>query len=215
MIEKDLGLINFEEFLKIQDEFWRKRTQDIIPDALIFAEHPVVYSLGARNLKDQMCHFRTWPEGLAELGIKVIETRRGGIVTCHAPGILGIYIIIKVSESSAGIKLVSWLEKLVIEVLEDYGITAGLKANINRGVWVQDRKIASVGIQISQLVSRFGINLNVSPDLRLFEHIDPCGLVNCQVTSMEKERQLTPPMIGVKKSVWYYANSSKKFKSHT
>lgn len=208
MIEKDLGLIDFEEFLKTQDKIWEKRVRDAIPNVLIFAEHPVAYSLGARNLKDQMRHFQTWPEGLAEIGVKIIQTGRGGNVTLHAPGILGIYPIVKVAEPFDGIKLVDFLETVIIAVLDDFGINAKRNPSVNRGVWIGNRKIASVGVQISGLVSRFGINLNVSPQLEWFGHINPCGIPGCEVTSIKKELGSAPSMNDIKLAVSYNARLS-------
>ncbi len=206
MVEKDLGLIDFEEFLKIQDKIWKKRVEDVIPDTLVFAEHPVIFSLGARSTKDQLRHFLTWPESLAELGIKIVETKRGGNVTVHAPGILGIYPIVKVAKPFDGIKLVDFLETVIIAVLDDCGINAGRDPSVNRGVWVENRKIASVGIQISGLVSKFGVNLNVSPRLKWFRHINPCGIPGCKVTSMKKELGRAPSMSEIKQMILYNAN---------
>lgn len=206
MIEKiDLELVDFEDFLKIQDEIWAKRVRDEIPDTLIFAEHPVTFSLGARNTKDQLRHFKTWPEELAELGINIVQTGRGGNVTLHAPGILGIYPIIKFAKPFDGIGLVDRLEGIIIALLDDYSIDARRNPDINRGVWIKHRKIASVGIQISRLVSKFGINLNAAPRLKWFGHINPCGIPRCKVTSMKRELGYAPSMADIKKSVLYNA----------
>lgn len=177
----DLGLIDYEEALKVQKETVEEVINGGSP-TLIFCEHPAVLTLGRLGSMTNIL----WPlEKLAKKNIKVISIDRGGEVTLHCPGQLVVYPIINLSDYQRDLKkYLSSLEQVVIDLLHDFGIVAK-RIDGQRGVWVGKKKIASVGIGVRKWVTYHGIAINVNTDLSLFSMIKPCGL-NVQMTSMAK-----------------------------
>jgi lipoate-protein ligase B len=123
---------------------------------------------------------------LASQGINVHQVERGGDVTYHGPGQLVGYAVIDLAERSIGVRqFVDLLEETIILTLADFDIRAGRQSQ-HRGVWVEDRKIAALGVAIKRWVSFHGFALNVSPNLDHYCHINPCELQPEQVTSMAR-----------------------------
>lgn len=190
----DLGFVGFGAFLNIQDQVWKCRVEDKISDTVLFAEHPLAISFGARARKLQTLFLRVSLEEIVRRNIGVYETRRGGSLALHAPGILGCYVIGKTAES-VGRTTVHFLEDVAHEVFCSSGLltTPAPRAMIGfdrakyRGAWTARGKIASIGIHSAQGITRFGMNINVSADPNLLTLIHPCGIEEYPLTTLALE----------------------------
>jgi lipoate-protein ligase B len=153
-------------------------------DALIFVEHPPVYTFGRRI---RLEHLLVAAEELSMRGAEVVESDRGGDITFHGPGQIVAYPIINLKRRGLGPSdYVRGLEETVIRALDRFGIVAERSPG-RPGVWVGNSKIAAIGVRVRGGVTTHGFALNVSTDLRWFEAIIPCGLNGFGVTSMEHE----------------------------
>ena len=152
-----------------------------IDDVVLITEHQPVITLG-RNADRR--NVLASPETLQKCGIPVVAVERGGDVTYHCPGQAVVYPIIDLRAAGIGVRdYVSALEELAIGLLAVFGI-AGERASRLPGVWVKDRKIASVGVYVSHWVTMHGIAINVDPDLGGFDLIRPCGIAGVRMTSI-------------------------------
>ena len=177
----DLGLIDYERAWDIQHQLWSRRVEEELPDVLLFLEHPHVITLGRRGNRS---HLIASPEVLEAMKIPLFHVERGGDVTYHGPGQIVVYPILNLKEYGYRlIRYVSQLEEVALSVLKDFGIV-GRRDPLNRGVWVEGEKIASVGVAIKRWVSFHGLSLNYETDLKYFELINPCGLEGKKMTSM-------------------------------
>jgi lipoyl(octanoyl) transferase len=178
-----LGLVGYEEGLRLQRELVAQRKAGAIPDTLLLLEHPHVYTLG-RNAKTE--NLLISAEQLAARGAQVFEIDRGGDVTYHGPGQLVGYPILDLAKHRRDI---AWymrcLEGALIAVAREYGIEAGRLAGAP-GVWVGNDKLVAMGVHISRWVTSHGFAFNVNTDLRYFDWIVPCGLRDKGVTSLQK-----------------------------
>ena len=152
------------------------------PNTLLLLEHPPVYTLGRLSKPE---HLLVSPEELAAAGADVVETDRGGQITFHGPGQLVAYPVVDLKGWGGPLKYVRTLEQVIINVLADFGISAGLKSGLT-GVWVGDAKIAAIGVKISRGVAYHGFSINVNTDLSCYDRIVPCGIEDGLVTSMER-----------------------------
>jgi lipoyl(octanoyl) transferase len=179
-----LSSIPYQEALAIQAEYEARRQVDAIPDTLLLLEHPPVYTRGRRSLDGEL------PLGedfYSAQGIEIVATDRGGRVTYHGPGQLVGYPIMRVSDVGVHLRT---MEAAIVAALAKYGIQARSRWQEGidyTGVWVQDRKIASIGVHISRGVSTHGFAVNVTNDLEPFGWIVPCGLDGVAMTSLERE----------------------------
>lgn len=177
----DLGYCEFEQVLNIQKQLHQKRVNRAIPDTLILVEHPPVFTLGKAG---KFTNLLVSPEQLEKKGIKIYRLERGGDITFHGPGQIVGYPIFYIKEALAGIReIIEKLELLLILTLSDFGITASVKPRMV-GVWVEDKKIASIGLAVKKWVTFHGFALNVTTDLTYFELIRPCGLANVKMTNL-------------------------------
>lgn len=178
-----LGLIDYGEGLRLQQELIAERKGGKIPDTLLLLEHPHVYTLG-RNA--QRANLLISHERMAQLGAELFETDRGGDITYHGPGQLVGYPIFDLTSHRRDI---AWfmrsLEEVFLRVAKDYGIDAGRVAGAP-GVWIGNEKLVALGVHISRWVTSHGFAFNVSPDLGYFDHIVPCGLKDKGVTSLAR-----------------------------
>jgi lipoate-protein ligase B len=181
----DLGLVEYDEALAFQRDVAAARIDGRVPeDVLILCEHPAVVTMGrsakAANL--------LVPEALlAARGIALREVERGGDITLHAPGQLVGYPIIDLKRHKQDLHwYLRTLEQVLIDALGTVGIAAGRRDGLT-GVWVEDRKIASIGVHARAWVTWHGFALNVSTDLSLFEVMVPCGIGGVVMTSVERE----------------------------
>ena len=181
-----LGTIGYQAGLDLQKELVEARKHGAIPDQLLLLEHPPVITLGVRTRNDRS-HVLESEASLAEKGVGLFETGRGGDVTYHGPGQLVGYPIVDLKPDRCDVhRYVRDLEEVLIGAVAAFGITAGRIAGLT-GIWVGDRKLAAIGVRISRWVTSHGFALNVSTDLSHFGLIVPCGIVDKGVTSMARE----------------------------
>jgi len=179
----DLGLIDYKKAWDLQHELWLKRVEERLPDLLLILEHPHVITLGRRGNRSSIL---VSPEVLKEMGIPLFQVERGGEVTYHGPGQLVGYPILNLKDYGYRVtQYIYEIEEVLIRALRDFGIE-GSRDIRNRGVWVRDKKIASIGIVIQRWVSFHGFSLNYRTDLKYFEWIYPCGLQGVRMTSMKE-----------------------------
>ncbi len=186
-----LGLVDYGTALKLQETLVGLRKQGHIADTLLLLEHPPVITLG-RNAKS--ANIVASPEFLAERGVEIFETNRGGDVTFHGPGQLVGYPICDLRGLTPGftgtrvgaVEFVRRMEEVLIRACADFDIGAERVAGLT-GVWTPERKLAAIGVHISRGVTSHGFALNVTTDLEQFKLIVPCGIADKAVTSMEQE----------------------------
>jgi lipoyl(octanoyl) transferase len=179
-----LGTVPYRDALTIQVEVLARRQADEQPDTLLLLEHPPVYTRGRRATDNELS---LGADFYRAHGIEIVPTDRGGKVTYHGPGQLVGYPIMRVSDIGAHLRT---MEAAIVAVLSEYGIEARARCAEGidyTGVWVQDRKIASIGVHVSKGVSTHGFAINVTNDLTPFTWIVPCGLPDVAMTSMTQE----------------------------
>jgi lipoyl(octanoyl) transferase len=176
-----LGRMAFADALALQEKLVaERRTNDSLGDELLLLEHDPVYTIG--RTPDQ-----TSLRGAAHLPYPVFPINRGGQATYHGPGQLMGYPIIDLRNCGQDLhRYLRWLEELLIETLRETGVPATTRAGLT-GVWLEDRKIASIGVGVRHWVTMHGFALNVCGDLSPFNQIVPCGIANVAMTSIEKE----------------------------
>jgi lipoate-protein ligase B len=180
------GLTPYAEALELQLELAAARTQGAVPDTLVVCEHPPVVTLGSSTDAAAEVPDRA---ALAARGIEVVEVGRGGRATYHGPGQLVAYPIVDLTELQRDIRgYVKRLERAVVATLDVLGIASEARASAGLvGVFVGERKVASIGIEVKGWVARHGLAVNVSCDLEPFSLFVPCGLRDLEVTSVERE----------------------------
>ena len=176
------GVMDYHAAWELQVALAQRVQQGMQPNTLLLLQHPPVYTIGRRGRRD---HVLLDDEHLAELGIALHEADRGGEVTCHGPGQMVAYPVLNLREWGGPVKYVRTLERVIIGVLTDFGVAAGLVEGLT-GVWAGGEKIAAIGVRLSRGISYHGFALNVSNDLSYFDHIIPCGINEMGVTSVEK-----------------------------
>jgi lipoyl(octanoyl) transferase len=186
-----LGQIEFSDALALQEEIVAKKREDpASSDELLLLEHEPVYTIGRTPDQSSLSatgRIRRGELGVAHLPHPLFAINRGGQATYHGPGQLMGYPIVDLRRCGQDLhKYLRWLEQLLIEVLAGHGIAASRRKSLT-GVWVQDRKIASIGVGVRHWITMHGFALNVCGDLSPFNHIVPCGINNVTMTSMEKE----------------------------
>jgi lipoic acid synthetase len=195
---RDFGLIDYRKLLKRQLDLHQKRTTGQITDTVFIAEHYPVITLGARKADNKLC---SDIDSLKKSGIEVIETRRGGGITAHNPGQLVFYPILNLRQLNLGVsEYVRTLERIGIDLLKQFGIEVKRRKGCP-GLWVKDRKIASVGVRVSRFVTYHGMAINISNDLSIFDYIVPCGIEGVKMTSVLKETGVYYSMDGVKEKL--------------
>jgi lipoyl(octanoyl) transferase len=195
-----LGLVPYADGLDLQKRLVEERKGGEIPDQLIFLEHPPVITLGVRS-RGERSHVLETPAGLAEQGVELFETGRGGDVTYHGPGQLVGYPILDLRPDRCDVhRYVRDLEETLIRAADALGVAAGRLPGLT-GVWVGDDKLAAIGVRISRWVTSHGFALNVTTDLGHFSLIVPCGISGKGVTSLEALTGRRVPMAEVQAAV--------------
>jgi len=183
-----LGVVPYREALELQERLRAARQREAIADVMLLLEHPPVYTRGRRASDAELVLGEDW---YRDRGIDVVDVDRGGKVTYHGPGQLVGYPIVRTGEVAAHVRA---LESALVEVLAAEGIAARSRPEDGpayTGVWVQERKIASIGVHVSRGVTTHGFALNVDVDLEPFQWVIACGLPGVTMTSMARE--LAPP----------------------
>src|SRR6201996_1498760 len=179
-----LGTIEYREALELQERLRAARQQDLVPDVLLLLEHWPVYTRGRRSIPGEL---PLGEEGYLAQGIEIVETDRGGKVTYHGPGQLVGYPIVRVDDV---VEYVRTLERALVAALAEEGISARARPEDGpdyTGVWVGERKIASIGVHVARGVTTHGFAVNVENDLQPFSWVVPCGLDGVSMTSLIKE----------------------------
>jgi len=170
----DLGRMEYGRALQLQKEFAAKRARGEIPDTLLLVEHDHVITLGRK----------TTPPNFRPQNIPVFEVERGGDATYHGPGQLVGYPIVLLADHDVR-RHVRNMEEAILRTVGAYGIV-GERLEGHPGIWVGRRKLASIGVAVTDWVTYHGFALNVNTDLSYFELIRPCGLDPSAMTSMQK-----------------------------
>ncbi|MCH7895012.1 MAG: lipoyl(octanoyl) transferase LipB [Proteobacteria bacterium] len=175
LVIKRLGLVEYEPTWRDMQTFTDRRDAQTA-DEIWLLQHPPVYTLGLNGSPEHL---------LAPADIPVIDIDRGGQVTYHGPGQLVVYPMIDLRRQSLGVReLVSALEQSVIDLAADYGIEAQSRADAP-GVYVDGRKLASLGLRIRRGCSYHGLAFNIDMDLEPFSRINPCGFEDLEVTQLK------------------------------
>lgn len=176
LVIRSLGRQEYEPLWRGMQQFTDSRTA-LTPDEVWFTEHAPVFTLGLNASRDHL---------LAPGDIPVIQIDRGGQVTYHGPGQLMIYPMIDLRRTGLGVRaLVTALEQTVVDLAADLGIEASSRADAP-GVYVEGRKIASVGLRVRRGASYHGMALNIDVDIEPFSRINPCGFKDLEVTDLRK-----------------------------
>jgi len=176
-----LGRVSFADALALQEQLVAdKRADHSLDDELLLLEHEPVYTIGRTPDQSSL-------RGAEHLPHPLFPINRGGQATYHGPGQLVGYPIIDLRRCGQDLhRYLRWLEELLVETLAETGIAATTRAGLT-GVWVADRKIASIGVGVRHWITMHGFALNVGGDLSPFAEIVPCGIANVTMTSIEKE----------------------------
>jgi len=178
------GTIEYRDALALQERVCLARQRGDLPDVLLTLEHWPVYTRGRRSTPDELPMGEEW---YRRQGIDTVETDRGGKVTYHGPGQLVGYPIVRVQDVVAYVRT---LEQALVAALADEGLSARSRPEDGAdytGVWIEDRKIASIGVHVARGVTTHGFAVNVENDLQPFEWVVPCGLQGVRMTSIIKE----------------------------
>jgi lipoyl(octanoyl) transferase len=174
MIVKNLGIVAYQDTLRQMSQFTGKRNEDT-PDELWFLQHHPVFTQGQAGKKEHI---------LSPGDIPIVQSDRGGQVTYHGPGQLVCYLLMDLRRKHFGVRdLVDGIENSIIQLLDFYGIESSAKREAP-GVYVQDSKIAQLGLRVKKGCSYHGLSLNIAMDLEPFERINPCGFEGLKVTDL-------------------------------
>jgi lipoyl(octanoyl) transferase len=176
-----LGRISFADALDLQEKIVeQKRADSSLGDELLLLEHEPVYTIGRTPDQSSLL-------GAAHLPHPLFPINRGGQATYHGPGQLVGYPIIDLRRFAKDLHAyLRWLESILVDLLDGFGIAAATRPGLT-GVWVEKRKIASIGVGVRHWITMHGFALNVAGDLSGFDHIVPCGISDVMMTSIEKE----------------------------
>ncbi len=197
IIYRDLGRIAYDEAWAYQEKLFngiveskKNSVAGDVPNHLLFCEHPHVYTLGKSGSEHNLL---LNSQALMEKGVTFFRTNRGGDITYHGPGQIVGYPILDLEAFGMGIRrYIEILEEAVIILLEGSGISAGRLPGAS-GVWLdadipfKARKICAIGVRSSRFVTMHGFAFNVNTSLEYFNYINPCGITDKGVTSMQKE----------------------------
>lgn len=210
--------LSYEYFLAVQETIVRQRLNQECGDTLILTTHPPTITLGRRSLREQLTHVRAIPLSITTAptatsdqdlltsaasylrhfyDIDLIKTNRGGSVWYHDHGVLQLYLIMEVHPFGIN-DIVYPLEEVLLRTLNTIGIPATRAGESVRradksflGVWVNEKKIAAIGMRVQsngvRFASMFGASLNVNPNQSTSNVVDPCGIPHCRTTSIARE----------------------------
>lgn len=185
MIKLDFGVKDYDEILLLQKRCIRLiKKEESGQDFFLIGQHYPVITLGIRP--NQEANLKIGFEKLHSEGIKVREIHRGGFATYHGPGQIVGYPIFNLRKNKLKIReFIDKLEEVMILTLSEFNISAERKKGFV-GVWINGKKIASIGVGVKKGISYHGFALNVNTELKNFRYIVPCGLTDVKMTSMEE-----------------------------
>jgi lipoyl(octanoyl) transferase len=174
-----LGRLAYAPALDLQEKTVAARADGGIPDQLLLLEHDPVYTIGRQRDRSSL--------GPAALPHPVVEINRGGQATFHGPGQLVGYFIFDLQKLTPDLHLfLRWIEEGLIALLATYELPARRREGLT-GVWIEDRKIASIGVGVRRWITMHGFGLNAGSDLSGYEAITPCGIAGVTMTSLSRE----------------------------
>lgn len=180
----DLGLSHYGSVLSLQERLREARIEGTMGDIVLFCQHHPVYTVGKQDCREDML---SSIEAIRRDGIEVIQVNRGGRITYHGPGQLVVYFILKVGDFRTGVKeFVAGIEDCCMDLILRLGLAPSKKTE-HPGIWLGDKKIAAIGLNISKGVSMHGVAINVDPNMSHYRHIVPCGIRGLGVTSLVRE----------------------------
>jgi lipoyl(octanoyl) transferase len=180
----ELGVVPYAEALSLQEHLREQRIAQKVPDTLLLLEHPPVYTRGRRSADGELLHDESF---YRSRGIDVVGCDRGGRITYHGPGQLVGYPIMRIDDVGAYLRA---MEAAIVAALAVYGVGAHSRRDEGSdftGVWVAQRKIASIGVHVSHGVTTHGFAINVDNDLEPFGLIVACGLPGVTMTTLQRE----------------------------
>jgi lipoyl(octanoyl) transferase len=180
-----LGVVPYREALAMQEAVQERRQAEELPDTLLLLEHSPVYTRGRRSRPEELA---LGEDFYREREIEIVPTDRGGRVTYHGPGQLVGYPIMAAPDVLAHLRTI---EDAIVAALAEEGVAARSRPRDGpdyTGVWVQDRKLASLGVHVSRGISTHGFAVNVENDLQPFSWVIACGLPDVTMTSIAAER---------------------------
>jgi lipoyl(octanoyl) transferase len=186
----DLGTVEYRVALALQERVRAARQQDAIPDVLLLLEHPPVYTRGRRTGAGELPFAEDW---YRERGIDIVDVKRGGRVTYHGPGQLVGYPIMRTTDV---LEFVRTMERSIVASLAGEGVEARQRTDEGpdyTGVWIGERKIASIGVHVVKGVTAHGFAINIVNDLSPFGWVVACGLPDVAMTSVARELNAGAP----------------------
>ncbi len=181
----DLPMVDYRQAYDVQLTVVDARNEGRLQhDVLMMLEHAPVFTLGRRGGQDNLL---ATPAQLKERSIEVVPIERGGDITYHGPGQLVVYVLMDIRSRKIGVTdFVTRLETAMVRTAAHWGIAARGDEQ-NRGAWIEERKLGSIGITVRRGVTFHGLALNARTDLEPFQWINPCGLKGCPMTTLENE----------------------------
>jgi lipoyl(octanoyl) transferase len=187
-----LGTVDYLDALALQEQVRAARQAGAVPDTLLLLEHPRVYTRGRRSAPGELS---LGEDFYRSQGIEIVEVNRGGKITYHGPGQLVGYPIVAVDDV---VQYVRTLEQALVAALLEEGVAARARPQDGpdyTGVWVEDRKIASIGVHVQRGVTTHGFAVNVDNDLTPFQWVVACGLPDVTMTSLAAETHRSAPSL--------------------
>jgi lipoyl(octanoyl) transferase len=195
---KDMGIVGYSKAYELQLKIFDFLNKTGYRGIILLLEHPAVITLGSNRSTSNLVSDR---RQLEACGIELIQSTRGGDITLHAPGQIVCYPVINLAFFKKDLTLyVGSLEQIIIEVLAFFGIK-GKRVKKHRGIFVNNYKIASIGLKMKKWISLHGFSLNVDIDLGLFRHIIACGLNEYPQTSLRQLLDRNIPVKDVKEQI--------------
>jgi lipoate-protein ligase B len=179
---KNLGLISYDDGMAIMEDLHAKRVDNKVANTLLVLQHESVITKGRRM------HGQSVPNQakLEAAGIQVREADRGGLLTYHGPGQIVVYFVVRFADCFTSITdMVRSIEATLQKFLLKHGIETRIDPE-HPGIWVGDKKIASIGLRVSQGVTKHGIALNICNDMSVYKLFDPCGMTGNTMTNLEE-----------------------------
>jgi len=194
----NLGITPYNKAYDLQTRIFEEVRLNGTPGVLLLLEHPPVITIGNNRNIDNLL---ATEEELAEQGIELVQSNRGGDITLHSPGQLVCYMILDLNLLGRDLSILVYkIEQVIIETLKHFGINSS-RVEKHRGVFVNDTKIASIGLKAKKWITLHGFSLNVNNDLNYFDNIIPCGLKDYPQTSIEKILKKSLPVSIIKVQV--------------
>ena len=173
-------LVNYEKALNLLTKRVNLLKKSKGKELIWILEHPLTFTAGIRSKNEEVL----------DKNIEIVKTNRGGKITLHNPGQKIIYFVLNLNKRKKDIRnLVKQIENSIIEFLENFKIKGRADRN-NVGIWVEGKKIAAIGIRVTNWIAYHGCSINISNNLEPYKKIIPCGLNNSDITSVENESKI-------------------------